>query len=175
MSADLPVNVYIDGFNFYYAISRTSDRDVSRLKRGWCNFMELGKLLVRHAFPEASLGVVKYFTASVGDLEARPDEARRQDLWLEALREGTQRRVRIIRGFYSKEEGKQRVEKQTDVNIAISMVRDAIMSTTDEQNDAFPGDPFAPCSGIVLVSGDRDLEPAANGRLLRSSPSSIWT
>lgn len=160
MSSDLPVNVYIDGFNFYYAIHRSSSRDVNRLKRAWCNFAKLGEHLVRLAFPAMTLGAVKYFTAPVGDHEARPDEERRQELWLDALREGTQHRVRVIRGFHAKEEGKVRVEKQTDVNIAISMVRDAIMSPEDAQDDGYLGDPLSPCSGIVLISDDRDLDPA---------------
>jgi len=160
MSSELPVNVYVDGFNFYYAIRHTSHKDLHRLKRGWCNFVTLGQRLVHLAFPGMSLGVVKYFTAPVGDFEMRTDEARRQELWLDALREGTQHSVRIIRGFHAKEEGKQRVEKQTDVNIAISIVRDAIMSPEDAQDDRYPADPLSPCGGIVLISGDRDLEPA---------------
>jgi hypothetical protein len=159
MADKLPINVYIDGFNFYYAISKTSRRDLQLLKRGWCNLWLLGQRLVDKAFPGSSMGAVKYFTAAVGDLELRPEEARRQALWLEALRAGTGNRVRIVHGFYAQEEGKQRVEKQTDVNIAISMVRDAIVSG-DRRAATNLSDPFAPCGGIVLVSADRDLEPA---------------
>jgi hypothetical protein len=151
---------YIDGFNFYYAISETSQRDLKRLKRGWCDFWALGERLVSLAFPGQKLGAVKYFTAKVGDLENRPDEAARQDLWLDALREGTQQRVRIVLGRHAKQENKARVEKQTDVNIAISMVRDAILSPIDAPGDAYPGDPLTPCDGIVLISGDIDLDPA---------------
>ncbi len=67
----------------------------------------------------------------------------------------------VIKGFYAQEEGKARVEKQTDTNIAISVVRDALMSPRDERHNSFRADPFAPCDGVVLISGDRDLQPAA--------------
>lgn len=99
------VNVYIDGYNFYYAISRSSNRNVTRLKRGWCNFCLLSARLVGKAFPSAALGAVKYFTAPVGKHEMRPGEADRQELWLEALRVGTNCGVRVIKGFYAQEEG----------------------------------------------------------------------
>ena len=160
MSAELPVNVYIDGYNFYYAIHSTSNRDLSRLKRAWCDFVKLSSQLIRDRFPGMTLGAVKYFTSPVGDFENRTDEERRQQLWLDALREGTNGRVTIIRGFHAREDGKSRVEKQTDVNIAISIVRDSIMSQEDVADDRYPADPLLPCGGVVLLSGDRDLEPA---------------
>lgn len=108
------VNVYIDGYNFYYAISQTSNKSPSRLKRGWCDFCLLSSRLVAKAFPGATVGAVKYFTAPVGDYELRPGEADRQQLWLDALRLGASCQIRVIKGFYAKEEGKTRVEKQTD-------------------------------------------------------------
>ena len=160
MPSESPVNVYIDGFNFYYAIHHTSNRDVGRLKRAWCNFAKLAELLVGKAFPNERVGAVKYFTAPVRDLEQRPEEGRRQELWLQALEAGSGGRVRIIRGFHAKEGAKPRVEKQTDVNIAISIVRDSVMAPAASRSGAYARDPFSPCRGVVLVSADRDLVPA---------------
>lgn len=154
------INVYVDGYNFYYAVSRSSDRNLDQLKRGWCDFVALGERLVEDYFDDASLGAVKYFTARVGDHEMRPEEARRQALWLEALRLGTRQRIHIIEGFYAQEEGKRRVEKETDTNIAISMVRDALMAPDDPRHKGARPDPFAPCEGVILISGDRDHQPA---------------
>ena len=154
------INVYIDGFNFYYSVSRSSDRSLDRLKRGWCNFVALGERLVGKAFTGGTVGAVKYFTAPVGEQELRTDESLRQELWLNALRAGTDYRIHIIEGFHAEEEGKARVEKQTDTNIAISMLRDALMSTSDTRHATFRADPFAPCDGVILISGDRDLHPA---------------
>ena len=74
-------NVYIDGYNFYYSISK---RDHDFLKLGWCNFWLLSGRLVSKAFPGARVGVIKYFTAPVSRHEVHPGEARRQELWLEA-------------------------------------------------------------------------------------------
>jgi hypothetical protein len=154
------INIYIDGYNFYYSISKSSGRSVERLKRGWCDFSMLSQKLVAKAFPGGKVGAVKYFTAPVGEFQLSPDEERRQNLWLDALRAGTNDSVVIIKGFYAREEGKQRVEKQTDTNIAISMVRDSLMSPDDPRHQEFRGDPFASCNGVILVSGDRDLHPA---------------
>lgn len=156
----MKVNVYIDGYNFYYAIHNSSGRSLSRLKRAWCNFSLLAERLVAKAFPRSVVGAVKYFTANVGDFELRPEEAKRQDLWLSALQAGTDYKVHVIKGFYAQEDGKQRVEKQTDTKIAISMVRDALMAPRVGRPETVVSDPFAPCEGIVLISGDRDLHPA---------------
>jgi hypothetical protein len=155
------VNVYIDGYNFYYTISGGSGRDVALLKRAWCDFFVLSERLVAKAFPGGAVGAVKYFTAPVGDYELRAGEAERQGLWLDALQHGARGDIRIIKGFHAKQDGKARVEKQTDINIAISMVRDAIMLPRDSRNATFRGvDPYSACDGVILISGDRDLNPA---------------
>lgn len=159
-SAAQRINAYIDGYNFYYSISKSSGRSVERLKRGWCDFTILAERLVSKAFPAGSVGAVKYFTAPVGDYALRPDEEKRQALWLEALQAGTNYKVAVIKGFYAQEEGKVRVEKQADTNIAISMVRDSLMSPGDTRHQGFRADPFAACDGVLLISGDRDLHPA---------------
>ena len=151
-------NVYVDGYNFYYSISK---RDHDFLKLGWCNFSLLSGRLVDKAFPGARVGAVKYFTAPVSRHEVHPGEARRQQVWLEALKLGTQDQVRVIKGYYDQHDDKPRVEKQTDTNLAISMIRDTIMSPRDPRHGAFRGrDPFSPCSCVLLLSGDNDLLPA---------------
>jgi len=55
--------LYVDGFNFYYAIKRQS-RTVP-IYLGWCDF---GKLAQRLIEPGASVRAVKYFTAPVAEL-----------------------------------------------------------------------------------------------------------
>jgi hypothetical protein len=129
-------NVYIDGYNFYYSISK---RDHEFLKLGWCDFSLLSARLVKRAFPGARVGAVKYFTAPVTHHEIHPGEARRQQLWLDALKFGSRSRVRVIHGFHAQHDEKPRVEKQTDTNLAISMIRDAIMSPGDPRHDMFHG------------------------------------
>ena len=153
------VNVYIDGYNFYYSISRG---DHHFLKLGWCNFRLLSERLVSKAFLGVAVGAVKYFTASVGNLEINPEEARRQRLWLEALMFGTGHSVQVIRGYHTRNDEKPRVEKQTDTNLAISMIGDALVPPSDNQNSSFSKKYcFSPCSKVLLISNDRDLIPAA--------------
>ena len=142
-------NVYIDGYNFYYSISK---RGHEFLKLGWCDFSLLASRLVKKAFPGARVGTVKYFTAPVTRHEIHHGEADRQQLWLDALKFGSRSQVRVIHGYYAQHEDKPRVEKQTDTNLAISMIRDAIMSPSDFRHDGFRWkDPFAPCDRVLLV------------------------
>jgi dCMP deaminase len=149
-------NVYIDGYNFYYSIRKRN------LELGWCNFWALSDWLVKRAFPGARVGAVKYFTAPVRNLEINAGEAQRQQLWLDALKFGTMDRVLVVKGYYDQPDDKPRVEKQTDTNLAISMVRDAIMSPRDHRHDSYAGrDPFSPCDAVLLISGDSDFLPAA--------------
>lgn len=57
---------------------------------------------------------------------------------------------------------KPRVEKQTDISLAIGMVRDSIMLPADPRHDHFSGeDVFAYCDGVLLISADKDFLPAA--------------
>ena len=151
------VNVYIDGYNFYYSISK---RHPPFLKLGWCNFCTLAEKLVEKAFPGARVGAVKYFTANVGGFGIKPGEAERQRLWLDALKFETRGQVRVIKGFHDKSDDKPRVEKQTDTKLAISIVRDTIKSPGDSWHDTFVADPYSACDGVLLISGDRDLVPA---------------
>jgi dCMP deaminase len=160
---DLPkvVNVYIDGYNFYYSISNRIEPELLQL--GWCNFGILADRLVKKAWPAARVGAVKYYTALVPrHLEIRSKEVERQTHWLEALKFGTKGRVKIIEGYYTRHNDKPRTEKQSDVSLAISMVRDALMSPTDDRHDQLSGeDEFASCEGVIGISADKDFLPAA--------------
>lgn len=150
------VNVYIDGYNFYYSISK---RRPPFLKLGWCDFSILAEKLVEKAFPGASVGAVKYFTANVGDFGIKPGEAERQRLWLAALKFGTRNPVLVIKGFHAKSDDKPRQEKQTDIKLAISIVRDTITRPDDSRHTTFASDPYLACDGVILISDDRDLDP----------------
>ena len=155
------VNVYVDGYNFYYSISKRDEPEL--LPLGWCNFCALADRLAKKLWPAAHVGAVKYYTARVPKyLQLRSGEVQRQQLWLDALRFGTKNRVHIIEGYYAPDNVKPRVEKKTDISLAISMVRDSIMSPTDNRHSIFSGnDPFSPCDGIILISADKDFHPAA--------------
>jgi hypothetical protein len=155
------VNVYIDGYNFYYSVSRRAEPEL--LELGWCNFGTLADRLVKRFWPAARVGAIKYYTALVPPhLQLNSGEILRQQHWLNALKFGAKDRVRIIAGYYRADNVKTRVEKQTDISLAIAMVRDSIMLPTDPRHHDFScEDEFASCDGIILISADKDFLPAA--------------
>jgi dCMP deaminase len=152
------VNVYIDGYNFYGFINKPET-----LRLGWCNFLTLAHRLSTKAFPKGySLGAVKYYTSRVPkDLQYLTDETLRQRLWLDALRWGTNFGVTVVEGYYQKDDQKRRVEKKTDTNLAIAIVRDALtISAVEAPSSAQGRDRASRFDAAILVSADRDFDPA---------------
>jgi hypothetical protein len=152
------VNVYVDGYNFYYSISKQET-----LRLGWCNFSKLADRLASRAFGgRYVVGAVKYYTSKVDeDTEMNPGEIARRNLWLAALEHGTGGKVLIVEGYHKQDRQKGRVEKRTDTNIAIGMVRDALVPPAAATPRIKKGhDRPSPCDAIVLMSGDDDFWPA---------------
>lgn len=157
--------MYIDGYNFYYAVKdNLPEKD---LNLGWCDF---GRLATRIVRDRGEVSRIKYFTAPVENLGKLGGEAgserERQALWLRAV--GTIRpTVDIVEGFHSGDHAqsppyrhKSRSEKATDVNIAIALVLDAAKRVYDR---------------AILVSGDYDQMPtveAVTKEFMR--PVEIW-
>jgi hypothetical protein len=157
--------MYVDGFNFYYAIKRQSRTIPIHL--GWCDF---GKLAQRMIEPGASIRAVKYFTAPVADLGepggVAGGESARQAMWLNAVR--TMPGLTVIEGFHRRGDDssaphapkKKREEKQTDVNIAVNMLVDAAKNV---------------CNRLLLVTGDQDQIPAVTAvRREFGKPVDVW-
>lgn len=142
--------LYVDGFNFYYAIKR--QKATIPIHLGWCDF---GKLAGRLIPAGAAVRAVKYFTAPVGQLGERGrvggSEAARQAIWLEAVR--TIPGIEVIEEFNRRGNDspaphaptKKREEKQTDVNIAVTMLVDAAKNA---------------CDRMLLITADQDQTPA---------------
>jgi uncharacterized LabA/DUF88 family protein len=137
------VNVYIDGFNFYYGLKSNRWR-----KFYWLDLVKFFSMFIR---PNQELNNLYYFTAVPTD----PEKSDRQDLFLSANRLnpkfnmvlGKFLKKSVYRGgnqFFSYE------EKQTDVNIAVEMIRNVFLDR---------------CDVSILVSADSDLLPAI--RLIR--------
>jgi len=141
--------IYIDGYNFYGAINHPTPEWLYGL--GWCNFHELGRLLIPRTFdvPGGSFQLhSKYFTARVPRADY-PAEQVRQELWLKALQpELTEPPIlgwwRVLPEEERLKAGTPRKEKRTDVNIAIHITKDVL--------EVKP-------AGIVLISGDSDFHP----------------
>lgn len=152
--------VYIDGYNFYYG----------RLKGSPYKWLDIVKFfencIIRAQLPESELVLVKFFTAHVkANFSSHGNQGvEMQTRYHRALEHLYPDKLEIICGFHAAEPvempkflGKGQVdktnchkvwrlnEKQTDVNIAIHMYRDAI------QNKA---------SNLILCTSDSDLVPA---------------
>ncbi|MCP3685556.1 MAG: NYN domain-containing protein [bacterium] len=147
--------LYIDGYNFYYAIKVNDELPVFL---AWCDFRQLAE---KHLVGESAyLDRIKYFTAPVKKYGAH-GEKERQHIWLEAIK--TIDKLEVIKGFYVQYEDKPREEKQTDVNIAVELLLDAM---DVEGYDV-----------AILITGDIDLEPAVNAvcnRLENGKTIRVW-
>jgi len=148
MAATQKWAMYIDGYNFYYAIKTRPE--ITPIYLAWCDFGALANEIIR---TRGSLTRIKYFTAPVGDLGhdggEEGSERGRQRKWLRAVR--TISDLEVVLGFYKWEPAapdqrqRHRTEKETDVNIAVALVLDAAKDLYDS---------------AILVTEDTDQMPA---------------
>lgn len=141
------VSAFIDGFNLYHAVDATGMHHLKWLDlRALCE-----KFAPRHDY---DLRTVYYFSAYA---TWRADAYARHRAFIRAL---TLRGVTPILGKFKEKDRhchscgsawKDHEEKETDVNLALHIVRDAFEDTFDR---------------ALVISGDSDLAPAL--RMLRS-------
>lgn len=144
--------VYVDGFNLYHGLK---DKFGRRLL--WLDLVALAGSLR----PRSQLLTVRYFTAPVLD---NPDAASRQGRYQQALIANSRGQIDIVQGRYQKKTMSCRgcganwthyEEKETDVNIATSIVTDAAEGNADT---------------ALIISADSDLVPAVRAaRTLNST------
>ncbi len=134
------VNFYIDGFNFYYGLKSKRWR-----KYYWLNIVKFCELFLKDY---QVLNEVYYFTA----IPKQNRKKDRQDLLFSANKLNP--KFKLVFGKFLMKKvrfgGKEYTtfeEKQTDVNIAVEMIRNVIKSKVDTS---------------VLISGDSDLLPPIN-------------
>ena len=134
--------VYVDGFNLYHGL-----KDQFGRRMLWLDIVALSTRLR----PRSSLLQVRYFTAPV--LDDAP-AASRQGRYQHALLAQNPGLVDIVQGRYQKKPMSCRScgagwthyeEKETDVNIATSLVADAARRQSDS---------------ALIISADSDLTPA---------------
>jgi hypothetical protein len=135
------VIAYVDGFNLYYGLRA----------KGWSRYLwlDLPKLCTSLVRPSQRVTLTKYFTARIS---GPPDSVRRQAMYIDALL--ALGGIEVFEGKFLPRDGRCRKcghtwpdyeEKQTDVNIAVQMMRDAHFDRFDM---------------ALLISGDGDLAPA---------------
>lgn len=136
------VIAYVDGFNLYYGL-----RDKYRRRYLWLDLEHL----VQRLRPNDRITAIRYFTALVRD---QPVSLARQQTYLHALTAHSGRTVEIVLGRYQTKTVACRQcgdvwttyeEKETDVNIAVSLVADAAAAASDI---------------ALIISADSDLCPA---------------
>lgn len=149
--------VYVDGYNLFYGCLRHTSFK-------WLDPVKLFQAISKIQNPQSNIIKVKYFTSSVKANFATHSQAstKAQNNYHRALKYIYRDTIDIIYGYHTVEMGfpplykkpidkDDRVkvwkfeEKQTDVNMALHMYRDAI-------NDL--------CAQQILVSNDSDLELA---------------
>jgi hypothetical protein len=144
--------LYVDGFNFYYGVTRFWNHEMRLPGLGWCDF---SRLIERH-FPGLGQVHTKYFTAfpTVELPSHRMGERECYLLWRRALQPIDN--LLIVDGFYKPDDdkrnldlrSKRRIEKQTDVNLAVEMMVDAFSAPDSRPEEVF------------ILSGDCDQMPA---------------
>jgi hypothetical protein len=136
------VIAYIDGFNLYHGLH-------DRYQRRYL-WLDLERL-VQRIRPRDQLAAVRYFTAMVRD---DPPALARQRTYLDALSAHSGGLVQVVLGRYQSKNVSCRQcgstwtsyeEKETDVNIAVSIVADAAARASDL---------------ALIISADSDLCPA---------------
>jgi uncharacterized LabA/DUF88 family protein len=136
------VAAYVDGFNLYFGLKATYGR-----RYLWLDLQALATSLLRSG---QTLEQLTYFTARVRN---NPDSEQRQSDYLDALALHSPQ-VTIIDGRFQQKDRRCRAcgdtwtvfeEKETDVNIAVAIVEDAVQDRYDT---------------AILLSADSDLCPA---------------
>lgn len=143
------VSFYVDGFNIYHRLKDYQKR--TGVCYNWLDYKSLCRSLLKET---EELGDVYFFTAISNDFGE--DSVRRHNQYITAL-EATG--VKVIKGYFIKKETRCRVkdchysgyrmfedreEKQTDVNISLQLLKDAILDRYDK---------------CFLMSGDNDFAP----------------
>ena len=135
------VITYIDGFNLYFGMR----------SKGWRRYywLDVRQLSLNILKPYQVLKAVRYFTSRISSSLSQPGQARRQNRYLEAIELLSD--TTMYFGHYLSEivqcrrcghQWKDYEEKMTDVNIAVSLMKDAFQDKFDT---------------AILISGDSDL------------------
>lgn len=159
------VTAYVDGFNLYHGLKAKHGR-----KYHWLDLQTMAASLLR---TDQELVRVDYFTARIRN---QPSGEQRQDNYLRALAAASPK-LQIIEGRFQERAsvcrhcGTSRTtyeEKETDVNLALAIARDAAQDRFDT---------------AILISGDADLCPAIratrelarNKRIIVAFPPRRWS
>lgn len=144
------INFYIDGFNIYHRIDEYYRKTHKCYK--WLNYRSLFNSLIKS---DEEINKIYFFTAVSKEFFSL-EQIERHGIYIDALKTVG---IEIIKGnwksnskYYKLNEQctlkvKVRNEKETDIKIAMQMLKDAYLLKDDELNK------------IYLMSGDSDFSP----------------
>lgn len=144
MSNKKKVAVYVDGFNLYHALD-----NLSKPHFKWLDLKSLAEKFIDHQ--NEVIEKLYYFSAVATFMKA--DVVQRHKTYIEAL---LTKGIEFVEGNFKKKDlcyknqhlefkWKKHEEKETDVNISIYIVRDAIRKKFDK---------------AILITNDTDIVPA---------------
>lgn len=161
--------IYIDGYNLYYGcLKRTSLKWLDLLSLFEKQILPSITWQGKTSPPILDLIAIKFFTASILEQAAgASDSLLCQEQYHSALRKHAPGRIQIVPGYYALTEARAKVidpdnrkkwprdcsdievwkleEKQSDVNLAIHALKDALLDEVDH---------------VVIVTNDTDIAPA---------------
>lgn len=167
----LRTRIYIDGYNLYYGcLKGTSLKWLDPLALFQNHILPSVTATVNGQQVVSSLRqvAIKFFTAPILEQAAKaPDSIQCQEQYHSALNKHTPGRIETIKGYYSLTEARAKVidsanpkkwprdcvateiwkleEKQSDVNIALHALKDALLGGIEH---------------VVIVTNDTDIAPA---------------
>ena len=144
MSSKRRVAVYVDGFNLYHAL-----RNLKQAHLRWVDLRRLAEHFIQPQ--EEEIDKVYYFSAIANHMDK--ESISRHKVYIKALEVHN---VEFVTGNFKKKplkykndhislEWYKHEEKETDVNIAIYVVRDAIRKA---------------CDKMLVITNDTDIAPA---------------
>lgn len=144
MNKKKKIAVYVDGFNLYHGL-----KELKKPHLKWLDLRSLAEKFVNHQ--NEAIEEIYYFTAVATFMEK--STILRHRAYIEALET---RGIKFIEGHFKDKwleyknkhlqfKWKKHEEKETDVNISIFMVRDAIKRSFDK---------------FILITNDTDIVPA---------------
>jgi uncharacterized LabA/DUF88 family protein len=141
------VSVFVDGFNFYHAVD-----DLRKHHLKWVDIRKLGEQFAPK--PQYTLTHIYYFSAYA---TWRPDAYARHREYVKALKSVgvtpvmAKFKEKFRQCYTCKSKWKDHEEKETDVNVALFLVREAFRDSYDR---------------ALLITGDSDICPAV--RMVRA-------
>ncbi|MDX2074743.1 MAG: NYN domain-containing protein [Alphaproteobacteria bacterium] len=157
----MQISAYIDGYNLYHAVDdlciqrNIEGQIIARYDKHFLKWLDIRKLVLRYIKPDQGQELVDIYYFSAFATHISESKVKRHKSYIAALK---QRNIHFIEGQFKyvgmkwvkREDGtfilrESYEEKESDVNLAIAIVRDAILKIVDK---------------AIIITNDSDIAPA---------------